>query len=179
VGFGRIGQAVCAKARGLGLRVLAHDAYVPADVIAAHGAELVDLDTLLGRSDFVSLHAPLSAGTERIIDARALALMQPATVLINTARGPLIDEEALLAAVRAGRIAGAALDVLAVEPPPPDHPFFAEERIWITPHAGWYSASSLVDAVEGASENIALVLQGGQPRTPVNVPNLAARRWSS
>jgi D-3-phosphoglycerate dehydrogenase len=168
LGFGRIGSAAAAKARGLGLEVIAHDPYIDQQVISAAGARPVDRATLLGESDYLSLHAPLNDTTRRIIDAAALAQMKPSAVVINTARGGLIDEEALLAAVQSGRIAGAALDVLAVEPPAPDHPLLHEPRVMITPHTGWYSEDANVDVRVRAAEEVVRVLRGERPRCPVN-----------
>lgn len=168
VGFGRIGQAAAAKGRGLGLRVIAHDDYVPEHAFAAAGVERVDLATLLAESDYISLHAPLTDATRHLINARTLAQMKPSAYLINTARGPLVDEEALLAAVRGGQIAGAALDVLATEPPAPDHPLLHEPRILITPHIAWYSEAAKHDVRVRGAEEVIRVLQGQPPRAPVN-----------
>jgi D-3-phosphoglycerate dehydrogenase len=173
LGFGRIGQAVAAKARGLGVEIIVHDPYLDGQVIADGGARPVDRETLLRESDYLSLHTPLTEANRRFIDAQALALMKPTAFVINTARGGLIDEEALLDAVRAGRIAGAALDVLTVEPPPPDHPLLHEPRIMITPHTGWYSEDANHDVRVRAAEEVVRVLRGERPRCPVN--EIAAR----
>jgi D-3-phosphoglycerate dehydrogenase / 2-oxoglutarate reductase len=171
-GFGRIGEATAVKARGLGLKVIAFDAFRPAADIAAAGAEPVDWSTLLAESDFISLHLPLTPESHQIIDAAALAAMKPTAVLINTARGGLVDEEALSHAVRSGRIAGAALDVLTVEPPPADHPLLGDEHILVTPHAGWYSVEAGQDVVVRACEEVHRVLSGRPPVSPVNNPLL-------
>jgi D-3-phosphoglycerate dehydrogenase / 2-oxoglutarate reductase len=168
IGFGRIGQAAAAKGKGLGLRVIAHDQYVSDQAFAAAGVERVDLDTLLQTSDYITLHLPLTEETHHLINSRALGLMKQSAFLVNTARGPLIDEEALLQAVRSGRIAGAALDVLTVEPAPPDHPFLQEERILVTPHAGWYSEAARMDVRIRGSDEVVRVLKGEPPRAPVN-----------
>jgi D-3-phosphoglycerate dehydrogenase / 2-oxoglutarate reductase len=168
LGFGRIGQAVAAKARGLGLEVIVHDPYLEAQLVAANGARAVDRETLLRESDYLSLHAPLNDSNRRFLDAAALALMKPTAIVINTARGGLIDEEALLAAVQAGQIGGAALDVLAVEPPAPDHPLLHEPRVMITPHTGWYSEDANYDVRVRAAEEVVRVLRGERPRCPVN-----------
>jgi len=170
VGFGRIGQAAAAKGRGLGLWVLAFDPLRDATDIRATGTEPVDLPELLARSDFISLHVPLTAQTHHLIDAAALTAMKPSAVLINTARGGLVDELALAAAIRSGEIAGAALDVLAQEPPPDDHPLLGDERILITPHAGWYSAEAQDDVAVRACEEVHRVLSGQLPRSPANAP---------
>ncbi|HUB41010.1 MAG TPA: C-terminal binding protein [Streptosporangiaceae bacterium] len=170
VGFGRIGQATAAKGRGLGLWVLAFDPFRAGTDIRASGAEPVDLPELLDRSDFISLHVPLTAQTHHLINAQALAAMKPSAVLINTARGGLVDEPALAAAIRSGQIAGAALDVLAQEPPPQDHPLLADQRVLITPHAGWYSTEAQDDVAVRACEEVHRVLSGQPPRSPANSP---------
>ena len=168
LGFGRIGQAVATKARGLGLEIIVHDPYLDAQVVAANGARAVDRETLLRESDYLSLHAPLTDSNRRFLDASALALMKPTAFVINTARGGLIDEEALLAAVQSGQIAGAALDVLVIEPPSPDHPLLHEPRVMITPHTGWYSEDASYDVRVRAAEEVVRVLRGERPRCPVN-----------
>lgn len=168
LGFGRIGQAVAAKARGLGVELIVHDPFLNAQAIADAGARPVDRETLLRESDYLSLHAPLSEANRRFLDAAAFALMKPTAFVINTARGGLIDEEALLHAVQSGQIAGAALDVLTVEPPVPDHPLLHEPRVLITPHTGWYSEDANHDVRVRAAEEVVRVLSGERPRCPVN-----------
>jgi len=168
VGFGRIGQATAAKGRGLGLEVVVHDPYLDDQVIEATGVRAVDWETLLRTSDYISLHTPLTDNTYHIINAEALALMKPTAYLINTARGPLIDENALLKAVRSGQIAGAALDVLTVEPPPPDHPLLHEKQIIVTPHFAFYSEAAKHDLRMRGAEEVVRALTGVSPRSPVN-----------
>ena len=168
LGFGRIGQAVATKARGLGLEIIVHDPFLDAQTIADTGARAVDRETLLRESDYLSLHAPLNDGNRGFINAAALALMKPTAIVINTARGGLIDEHALLAAVQSGQIGGAALDVLGVEPPAPDHPLLHEPRVMITPHTGWYSEDANYDVRVRAVEEVVRVLRGERPRCPVN-----------
>ena len=129
-----------------------------------------DLDTLLASADFVSLHTPLTTSSRQIIKADTLSKMKRTAYLINTARGELIDEEALLSAVREGVIAGAALDVLTIEPPPPDFPLLHEERIIVTPHGAWYSEAATLDVRRKAIEDVIRVLTGQTPRSPVNQP---------
>lgn len=176
VGFGRIARAVGRKAQALGLRILAYDPYIEPSSIEAAGARAADLETLLRESDFVTLHTPLTDSTRHIINRDALARMKPSAFLINTARGPLIDEDALLEAVRAGRLAGAALDVLTVEPPPPDHPFLREERILLTPHSAWYSEAATRDVRVRGAEEVLRVLRGDKPRFPANQISQPQRR---
>ena len=171
LGFGRIGRAVGSKARGLGLEVVVHDPYLDSLPPEFSDAQLVDWETLLRTSDYISLHVPLTEGTRHIINSKSLSLMKPTAFLINTARGALIDEDALLEAVRSGQIAGAALDVLSAEPPPVDHPLLHEERVWITPHSAWYSEESMEDMRTRGAEEVVRVLQGQKPRSPVNQIN--------
>ncbi len=168
LGCGRIGQAVAAKGRGLGLRLIGHDPYMDPLILRGQGIEPVDFDTLMEASDFVSLHSPLTAANRHIINATSLAKMKQTAYVINTARGPLIDEAALLAAVQSGQIAGAALDVLTVEPPAPDHPLLHEPRIVITPHTAWYSEAAKVDVRVRGAEEVVRVLNGEPPRFPAN-----------
>jgi D-3-phosphoglycerate dehydrogenase len=168
VGFGRIGRALALKAKGIGLDVMAYDPFMTHDVIEAAGMRAVDLETLLRTSDYISLHVPLMDGTRHLIDARALGLMKPTAFLINAARGGLIDEDALLKALRHGQIAGAAIDVLAVEPPAKNHPLLSEERAWVTPHIGWYSEAARRDVRIRAAEEVVRVWRGEEPRCPVN-----------
>jgi D-3-phosphoglycerate dehydrogenase len=168
LGFGRIGQVVAAKGRGLGLEIIAHDPFLDAATIAANGARPVDRETLLRESDYLSLHVPMSESNRAFINASALALMKPTAVVINTARGGLIDEDALLAAIQSGQIAGAALDVLVVEPPSIDHPLLHDPRVMVTPHTGWYSEDAGYDVRVRAAEEVVRALSGQRPRCPVN-----------
>lgn len=168
LGFGRIGRATVSKAHGLGMRVIVYDPFVTDEAVAALGATRVDLETLLRESDYLSLHSPLTDETRQIINVKTLAMMKPTAFLINAARGGMIDETALLAAVQSGQLAGAALDVLTVEPPAPDHPFRKEPRIWLTPHNAWYSEEARAEVRLKASEEVVRVLRGERPRCPVN-----------
>lgn len=168
IGCGRIGLATAAKAQGLGLKVIGYDPYIGPDTLQAAGVRPVDLPALLRESDYISLHMPLTRDNRHIIDAAALRQMKPTAYLINTARGPLIDEDALLDAVRSRTIAGAALDVLSVEPPAPDNPLLHEERILITPHIAWYSEEAKVDVRSRGAEEVVRVLRNEPPRAPVN-----------
>jgi D-3-phosphoglycerate dehydrogenase len=168
LGLGRIGQATAEKGRGLGLQVIAHDPYADPAVAARLGVQLVDLDTLTRTSDYISLHSPLMDSTYHIVNADFLAQMKPTAYLINAARGPLIDEDALLAAVRSRQIAGAGLDVLAVEPIDPASPLLREDRILITPHAAWYSEEAKIDMRTRGAEEVVRILSGQPPRAPAN-----------
>jgi D-3-phosphoglycerate dehydrogenase len=168
VGFGRIGQAVAARARPFGLTIIAADPYVDPGVPAAADVELVPLDDLLRRADIVTIHTPLTAETRGLIDAAKLALMKAEAVLVNTARGPIIDLPALAEALEQGQIAGAALDVVDPEPLPADAPFYRMPNVILTPHSAYYSERS-VDVVRRETLLEALqVLRGKRPRTVAN-----------
>lgn len=164
VGFGRIGQATARLALALGMRVLVH---TPEEVQAQQGVEPVSLDRLLRESDVVSLHCPLTEETHHLINGPRLAMMKPSALLINTSRGPLVDEPALAAALNEGRIAGAGLDVLSVEPPPPDHPLPAAKNCYVTPHIAWAARASRQRLMQIAVDNIRAFLSG-EPRNVVN-----------
>ena len=135
VGLGKIGAAVAARARAFGMELLYAGPREKPEA-AALGARRCSLDELLGKSDVVSLHLPLSEHSRGLIDASALAALKPGAILVNTARGPIVDQDALLAALRAGKLRAAALDVTVPEPLPPTHPLFAEPRCLIAPHIG-------------------------------------------
>ena len=168
VGYGRIGSNLGRKAAAIGLRVLACDPYLEPGLIRERGAEPVDLETLLRQADFVSLHAPLSPETRHLIDGEALSLMKPSAHVINTARGPLVDNLALAEALRSGRLAGAALDVTEPEPIPADHPLIGLESCLLTPHAAYYSEQSFVDLKTFAAREVVRVLEAGEPKNPLN-----------
>jgi glycerate dehydrogenase len=166
VGFGRIGRAVARLAGAFGMAVLARDPASPAD--APTDVEFVDdVDELFRRSDVVSLHCPLTPATARLVDARRLGLMKPTALLINTARGPLVDGAALAGALNAGRIAAAGLDVLDVEPPAADDPLLSADNCFITPHQGWASRSARARLIATAVDNVRAFLAA----RPVNVVN--------
>jgi glyoxylate reductase len=171
VGIGRIGRGLARRAKGFNMRVLYSDTNpLMPEVEQQLGATHVDLPRLLAESDFISLHVPLTPDSEHLINAAALRAMKPTAVLINTARGGLVDEAALAAAIRAGEIGGAALDVLATEPPPADSPLLADPRVLITPHGAWYSLQAQRDVVVRACEDMQRVLSGRPPRSPANKP---------
>jgi D-3-phosphoglycerate dehydrogenase / 2-oxoglutarate reductase len=168
VGFGRIGQAVAARAKPFNLTIVAADPYIDPEVMVAAGVEPVTLQELLRRSDIVSLHTPLTPETRGLMDAAALALMKPTAVLVNTARGPIIDLPALARALQEEKIAGAALDVVDPEPLPADSSFYRMSNVILTPHSAYYSERS-VDVVRRETLLEALqVLRGKRPRTVAN-----------
>ena len=168
IGFGRIGQSVARKAAGFDWRLLAWDPYLDDDEIRRGNAEPADFDTLLAQSDFVSLHLPLTEETQGMIDASVLAKMKPTAFLVNTARGPIVDSAALLHAVESGQIAGAAVDVVEEEPPPPDHPLYRTDKILVTAHVAWYSEQAFRDVRVKAVQEVARVLGGQLPLNLVN-----------
>jgi D-3-phosphoglycerate dehydrogenase len=143
VGFGNIGRLVAARARPFGFRLLAADPYVAAETAAEHGARLVPLDDLLRESDVVSVHVLLTRETRHLLDGPRLALMKPTAVLVNTARGPVVDEAALVEALRSGRLAGAALDVFEAEPLDPGSPLARLPEVILAPHLGSYSVEGV------------------------------------
>jgi glycerate dehydrogenase len=164
VGYGRIGRATGQLATAFGMEVLAYDAY-PAEETAP--ARMVDLETVFRESDFVSLHCPLTTENEKMVNPERLALMKPTAYLINTARGPLVDEAALEVALTTGQIAGAGLDVLTVEPPAMDHPLYGMENCVITPHIAWATRSARARLLNTAVDNLEAFLA----KTPQNVVN--------
>jgi D-3-phosphoglycerate dehydrogenase / 2-oxoglutarate reductase len=165
VGFGRIGQRLAQKALGIGLRVVAADPLVPAGVAAEQGVALLPLTELLAQADFVSIHTPLSAATRHLIGSAQLARMKTSAYLINCARGPIVDQQALLHALHSGRLAGAALDVLDEEPPAPAvvRELLAFPMVLVTPHLAWYSEESVADRRRLAAETVAQALLGQRP----------------
>jgi D-3-phosphoglycerate dehydrogenase / 2-oxoglutarate reductase len=156
VGFGHIGRLVAKRLAGFDVRVLAHD---PA-VTTADGVELVPLDELLRASDVVTLHVPLIAATRRLIGAPQLALLPPGAVLVNTSRGPVVDQGALLDALRSGALAGAALDVFEEEPPPATSPLFALPNVILSPHIGGLSTASVTEMTMRCARGVVAVLRG-------------------
>ena len=168
MGFGRIPQLVAPKAKAFGIKVIAYDPYVPKEVFAGAGVDSVDFPTLLKTSDYVSIHSPLVPETKGLFNADAFRQMKRSAYLVNTARGPIVDEAALAAALDAGDISGAALDVMAQEPPGPSSPLYGRDNVIITPHTSFYSEESLVDLQTKAAEEVAAILGGKAPRNPVN-----------
>jgi glycerate dehydrogenase len=161
VGYGRIGQSVAAVGRAFGMRILAHRR------TPGTGPECVDLETLLRESDVVSLHCPLTPDTKEMIDARRIGLMKPSALLLNTARGALVNEADLAAALNAGRLAGAGLDVLTVEPPPASNPLLTAKNCIITPHVAWATRNARQRLIEITAGNVR-AFAAGTPRNVVN-----------
>jgi len=168
VGFGRIAQALCRMSRAIGFQVWAHDPYVEKSRIQKKGAKPVSLKQLVRGADFISLHLPLTAKTRHIINAQTLRQMKTTSCLINTARGELVDQDALQQALMDGRIGGAGLDVMEHEPPEGDHPLRFSERIVITPHCAWYTNRSQMELRQKACAEVIRVLRGAVPKHLVN-----------
>lgn len=171
IGFGTIGRGVIARGAALGMDVLVASEHAAPDEVAAAGGRLVPLDELLGASDVVCLMTSVTDRTRGMIDAGALARMRPDAYLVNTARAALVDHDALGAALVEGRIAGAALDALPVEPAPPDAPERAWPRTILQPHAAWYSAESDRRSFDDAAEDVARVLRGERPVSFLREPD--------
>lgn len=162
VGAGHIGREVIKVAQALGMKILAYDVNAAGDEPGIH---FTSLEEVLSQSDYVSLHCPLMPQTRHIINKDTLALMKPTAFIINTARGPLIDEAALIEALQAGRIAGAGLDVQEVEPPAEDNPLYQMENVILTPHMGWRGLETRQRLVSILADDIKNYLNG----TPINV----------
>jgi glycerate dehydrogenase len=164
IGYGRIGRATARLARAFGMRVIAHNrtAFTTDD-----GVRAASLEAVFRESDVVSLHSPLTSDTLRLVNHQRLAWMKPTAFLINTSRGPLIDEAALADALNSGRLAGAGLDVLENEPPLECNPLYAAKNCYITPHIAWATRSSRGRLLDSAIDNVAAFL-GGNPQNVVN-----------
>ena len=168
VGFGNIPRALAPKARAFGLKVLAHDPYVAKDALGAAGVEGVSFDDLLARSDFISVHAPLLPATRGLMNAAAFSKMKKGAFVINTARGPLVDEAALVAALDSGYLGGAALDVLAIEPLAKDSPLIGRDNVILTPHTAFYSVEALEELQTKCASDVARVLSGEKAIYPIS-----------
>ena len=173
IGLGRIGTAVARRAAGFGMRILYHGRSRKPQAEKDLGASYADLETLLRESDFVSIHAALTEDTRGLIGARQLGLMKAEAVLVNTARGPIVDQDALYEALRSGAIAGAALDVTEPEPLPADSPLLALDNVVITPHIASASVATRSEMARLAAENLLASLAGEVNDNAVN-PEIAA-----
>ena len=179
IGLGRIPQVLVRKVKGFQFRILATDPFISQDVADDLGCELVDLDTLLAESDFISVHAPLNDKTRHMIDESALRKMKPTAILINTARGGVVDTDALYRALKEGWINSAGMDVHEDEPVPKDYKMFGLDNVVISDHAGWYSEESIAELQRGAAEAVAAVLSGAWPKFLVNpdVKEVYKKKW--
>ena len=168
VAFGRIARAVAGRAKGFGVNVIAFDPYVDVESMSQCGAEKVGLEELLRRSDFISVHAPLTDSTRHLLSWREFEMVKPGAVLVNTSRGPVVDNAALADALSSGRLWGAGLDVMEQEPLPADSPLRALENVTFTPHVGASSEESTTDLYRTAYEIARDVLGGHWPGSAVN-----------
>ena len=165
VGCGKIGFEVAKKISAFGVRVICFDPYLQK---APEGIELTDLDTVLKESDFISIHCPLNDSTRHLIGEKEFKKMVKKPILINTSRGPIIDEKALIQALEEGLITGAGLDVLEKEPPDSVNPMLAMENVILSPHVGFYSEESISELKRRTAKNVSSVLLGKRPRSVVN-----------
>jgi len=168
VGFGNIPRRLAPKAMAFGLKVVAYDPYAPADAARAAGVRLVEFEQLLAISDYVSLHAPLTPQTRGLFNADAFSKMKNGAYLINTARGPLIDEHALIAALDSGYLEGAALDVVATEPLSKDSRLLGRANVILTPHTAFYSVEALEELQTKCATDVARVLSGEKAVYPIS-----------
>jgi D-3-phosphoglycerate dehydrogenase len=178
VGFGRIPRLVAPKAKAFGLKVISYDPLVSRETMNRAGVERVEFSDLVSVSDHISIHAPLLPETDHLFNASIFCKMKPTAYLINTARGPIVDEQALAQALDRGHLAGAALDVLSHEPPSAS-PLFGRENVILTPHMSFYSAESLIDLQRKAAEEVVRVLSGDAPLNPLNPEALQSSREGS
>ena len=169
LGFGRIARALVKKCSGFGLaHILAYDPYVPAEAMSEFGVEKASMDEVLAQSDFLSLHMAVTPETHGIVNAQALAKMKPTAILVNVTRGQLVDDEALIDALRQKRIFAAGLDTHNHEPLPPESPFFALDNVILTDHTAYNTAEGTVELKTKSARNIADVLTGKKPVYAVN-----------
>lgn len=175
LGFGNIARATARKGRALGLRPIACDPYVDAAVFAAEGVEPVDFETCLARAHVLSVHLPLTDATRGLLDRAALARLPQGAIFVNTSRGGVVDEAALVEALRTGRLAGAGLDVFAQEPLPTDHPLLGLPNVTVSGHIAFYSEESIQQMQRDAAEQVAQALRGVVPEFLVNREVLQAR----
>jgi D-3-phosphoglycerate dehydrogenase / 2-oxoglutarate reductase len=173
VGLGAIGAAAARKAAGLGYTVVACDTRLEPGTRTAEGYQVLSLDELLRRSDVVSIHTPLTAETTNLIGPEQLSLLKPTAVLVNTARGGIVDTDALVDALQAGRLHGAGIDVVVPEPIPADHPLTQLDNVILTPHAAFYTEESYTELKRRTAENAVDVVAGRTPRNILNPEVLA------
>ncbi len=179
VGLGRIGQAVATRAVGLGMHVLAYEPYPQREFCEQWKIELTSFEELLSRSDYVTLHLPMSRETKQIMNARTFAMMKPGSVLINTARGLLVDEAALIAALQSGHLRGAGLDVFEVEPLPSSSPLLTMNNVMLSGHLAGLDNESHHDTLQMCAETIVTLSKGGWPAERIrNLAGVTDWKWS-
>jgi D-3-phosphoglycerate dehydrogenase len=181
--FGAIARAIAARAAGFGMRITAHDPFMSDEEITAAGAQGVSFDELVTESDCLVIQAPLTSDTHHLFDEDQLRRMKPTAILVNTARGPIVDDRALHRALSEGWIAGAGLDDIEEEPAKvrdwrPDNPLFSLDNVVITPHAAYYSEEAIGTVRQFAADEVVRVLTGQPPLSPVNAGELVEARWS-
>src|SRR5262245_13434545 len=174
VGLGNIGSIVADRARGLRMRVIAFDPIVSDERAQRLGVDLVSLDELFKQSDVISVHVPLTESTRGLVGKDAFAKMKKGVLLVNAARGGIVDEAALLEAIQSKKVAGAALDVFAEEPPPKDHPLLAREEVIFTPHIGAATEKAQLNVAIAVAEQVRDYLLDGVVRNAVNLPSVSA-----
>ena len=165
IGCGKIGFEVAKRMSAFGVKVITFDPYLEK---VSEGIELEDFDTVLKESDFISIHCPLNDSTRHLIGDEALKKMEKKPMIINTSRGPIVDERALIQALEQGLISGAGLDVLEKEPPDPQNPLLKMENVILSPHVGFYSEESISELKRRTAKNVADVLRGRRPASVVN-----------
>jgi len=168
VGFGNIPRTLAPKAKAFGFKVITYDPYVNTGTATALGVECVGFDDLLARADFISVHAPLQPATRGLMNAKAFAKMKKGAYLINTARGPLVDEAALVAALDSGHLGGTALDVVTTEPLAKDSPLIGRDNVILTPHTAFYSVEALEELQTKCASDVARVLSGEKAIYPIS-----------
>ena len=168
VGFGRIPQLVAKKLKGFGVAIRVCDPYAHENLVREYGAEPVELDELLAESDFISVHGPLNEGPRHLIGRESFKKMKQTAFVVNTARGGVIDEKALVEALNAGEIAGAGVDVYEEEPVSPDNPLLHMDNVIATPHCAWYSETAITTLQRKVAEEVVNVLKGNEPFNCVN-----------
>lgn len=178
VGLGRIGQAVVEKLAGFGVRVVGYDPYPNAEFVRRSGVELLSFDDLLTQSDYVTLHLPVNRETTKIINAQSLAKLKPGAVLINTARGALVDEPALIEALESGRLRAAGLDVFAQEPLPPTSPLLSMSQVYLSGHIAGLDDESQFDTLTMSADTILQLSRGQWPADRIqNLKGISDWRW--
>ena len=178
LGFGHIGRTLALKAQSLGVRIIAHDPYIDEGVVTDQKVELVGIEDVFCQWDFLSVHTPLVPQTQGLIDEARLRSMKSTAIIVNCARGAIIDHHALERALREGWIAAAAADVFEPEHLVPDHPLLALPNLIATPHVAFYSEESVAELEIKAAENVAAILSGRRPEAVVNAEVLDLPRWS-
>jgi D-3-phosphoglycerate dehydrogenase len=168
LGFGKIARLVAKKAKAFGLKIIAYDPYLPDEIFVSEGVERVSLEDLLAKSDFLSIHVPLTESTRYLINRETIVKMKPTACLINTSRGGIVDEQALIWALQEGRLAGACLDVLDPEPPQKENPLLTMYQVILSPHVAWYSEESQFELRKRIAQNIGKTLHGLLPQGLVN-----------